>query len=94
MTADPQAPREREDRREQRRNELRGSCVVAGKFARAVRALHDQAQADGHRADYLGLGAQPQKVSAVLIAAGLFVLITVWRFAEPDPATGITFRTG
>ena len=34
---------------------------------------------------------RPQTYSTLAVAAGLFVLITAWRFAEPAPATGITF---
>ncbi len=49
------------------------------------------AQRERQRADYLGVGERRHAVSALLVAAGLFVLITAWRFGDPDPATGITF---
>lgn len=50
------------------------------------------AQDERQRADYRGVADRRQHaLSALLLAAGLFVVITAWRFADPDPATGITF---
>ncbi len=48
-------------------------------------------QYERQRADYGVVTERRQSVSVLLIAAGLFIAITAWRFADPAPATGITF---
>lgn len=48
-------------------------------------------QCERQRADYGAVTERRQSASVLLLAAGLFIAITAWRFADPAPATGITF---